>query len=551
VDYDRLRELQAKFDENPRRYFAPLANEYRKGGQPKRAIEICRAHLAQMPGHMSGQIVYGQALFEAGEWEEAKTVFGRALSLDPENLIALRSLGDMALQAGDTAEARTWYARLLDADPKDSAVIELMSGIDTSSGATVSPEPEDVPAADRATADQQVPTVAEETAPSPAPEKTDIEVPSMSAESTPAEAPASMEAEPAGFERTALAETPGGAETPNAETPSGAEGLHGTEAVSAVPMGTEGLQGKPPVMALEGATSVRPDEEDVPDTWTPPPEIAVQKREESPPELRTSSPRAPEPFVNETMAQLYVQQGYLQLALKVYRQLSDARPNDQALKDRIAQLEAADSKEHPFERPAMRREEQSVERPAEPATPAAPRGPSIESPTPWTQPGSEEAPGFEISPIDSPATEPLRDRDSIESPAREEPRAEPEGIAARQPSVKEFFATLGRRRPPRVQGNSASRSGNSVPSEASASLATPAPGASLDAVFAGANVSPSDARAASRLAGAFSGATGGAARTPPTPPVPTPRVNPRLPQAQESEEDVAKFRAWLDGLTRE
>jgi hypothetical protein len=28
-------------------------------------------------------------------------------------------------------------------------------------------------------------------------------------------------------------------------------------------------------------------------------------------------------------------------------------------------------------------------------------------------------------------------------------------------------------------------------------------------------------------------------------------VNPRVPQAQESEEDVAKFRAWLDGLTGE
>src|SRR6476620_11832177 len=130
MDYDRLRELQEKFDENPRRYFAPLANEYRKGGQPKRAIEICRAHLAQMPGHMSGQIVFGQALFEAGEWDEARAVFERALTLDPENLIALRSLGDMALQAGETSVARTWYSRLLDADPKDAAVIALLAEID-------------------------------------------------------------------------------------------------------------------------------------------------------------------------------------------------------------------------------------------------------------------------------------------------------------------------------------------------------------------------------------------------------------------------------------
>jgi hypothetical protein len=89
-----------------------------------------------------------------------------------------------------------------------------------------------------------------------------------------------------------------------------------------------------------------------------------------------------------------------------------------------------------------------------------------------------------------------------------------------------------------------------MPPDTGASIAATAPGASLDAVFAGATVSPSDARAASRLAGAFSGGTG-ASRTPPTPPMPTPRVNPRIPQAQESEEDVAKFRAWLDGLTRE
>jgi hypothetical protein len=82
-------------------------------------------------------------------------------------------------------------------------------------------------------------------------------------------------------------------------------------------------------------------------------------------------------------------------------------------------------------------------------------------------------------------------------------------------------------------------------------MGSSAPSASLDAVFAGATVSASDSRAASRLAGAFSGTAGSPRTTPPTPPVPTPRVNARMPQTQESEEDVAKFRAWLDGLTGE
>src|SRR5437588_10375050 len=163
MDYDRLRELQEKFEEKPRRYFAPLANEYRKGGQPKRAIEICRAQLAQMPGHMSGQIVYGQALYEAGEFDEARQVFERALTLDPENLIALRNLGDMSLQRGNTAEARSWYARLLDADPKDTAVIALVSEIDASADAAP-PVAEVIPGVDVDAGDQAIPYISEEAA---------------------------------------------------------------------------------------------------------------------------------------------------------------------------------------------------------------------------------------------------------------------------------------------------------------------------------------------------------------------------------------------------
>ena len=97
----RIDELKKKFDENPRRYFAPLANEYRKAGDIEQAIVICREYLPQQPGHMSGHIVYGQALYEARQLDEAETVFETALSLDPENLIALRHLGDIAGDSGD------------------------------------------------------------------------------------------------------------------------------------------------------------------------------------------------------------------------------------------------------------------------------------------------------------------------------------------------------------------------------------------------------------------------------------------------------------------
>src|ERR1041385_3018629 len=105
----RIDELRKKFDENPRRYFAPLANEYRKIGDFEQAIFICQEFLPQQPGHMSGHIVYGQALLESNRIDEARGVFETALSLDPENLIALRHLGDIAGRQGDTTSARRWY----------------------------------------------------------------------------------------------------------------------------------------------------------------------------------------------------------------------------------------------------------------------------------------------------------------------------------------------------------------------------------------------------------------------------------------------------------
>jgi tetratricopeptide (TPR) repeat protein len=601
MDYDRLRELQQKFDENPRRYFAPLANEYRKGGQPKRAIEICRAHLAQMPGHMSGQIVYGQSLYEAGEFDEAKEIFARALSLDPENLIALRTLGDMELQAGNTTEARSWYARLLDADPKDTAVIALVSEIDAAADASPIGTTE-IPGIDTDAGDQQIPggietsseliflhkepgTPAAESEPvddAPQAEASHAETShaetshaetsqtetsqtetsdtvasapdSQSADSPAVEAPAAAPSSaadeaPLGLERhypvqdasppesephaaQASSVEASSPESPAAEAPVQAGSTEGLTAedlgVAIGDSAADGLKsvipeagnpldwsGPPPAAAVEEAAAPpAPEPERVPIARAPEPEPIARAAEpprapEPPSRAPEPPPRAPEapraeektfsgassePFVNETMAQLYLQQGYKQLALQVYRQLAVSRPHDEGLRNRIAEIETADAAEHPGE-VAARKE------------------------TPVAKPSA------------------------------------PEEAAGRQPSIREFFATLGRRRPPAPSSRGRASSGSGVSQPAPVDMRPPlgaAPqGASLDSVFAGATVSAADARAASRLAGAFS-STSGPSRTPsPTPPIPTPRVNPRVPQAQESEEDVAKFRAWLDGLTGE
>ena len=577
MDYDRLRELQAKFDENPRRYFAPLANEYRKGGNPKRAIEICRAHLAQMPGHMSGQVVFGQSLFEGGEYEEARKVFEGALVLDPENLIALRSLGDLSLQAGETAQARTWYSRLLEADPKDAAVLALISEIDSAAPASSG----ESPTSSEFTVDFSF--VDPPPAASPAATETSAEVPA----STIAESESQSETgavdsrdEKAGIQgATALGPEHHYPTGDGASTDSAAE-TTGTDFSAAEPPPDAGEKfGEPPepmrrdrdaldwspsteVLADAGdtAVSVSADTNSAMDDAASRSQEAPAASSSGVEETSASSDEAqpssfvgtnPEPFVNETMAQLYLQQGYKQLALRVYRQLSERKPQDRTLKDRIAEIEESQAAEASGAQPEARRDEQpSVEAPT--PEPAAPRSPSTEAPLPHgpaSQPASVESPGPAYFPVDSPPDSPSGEPDSIESPVREEPRAEPEGIAARQLSMKEFFATLGRRRPAPPARTSAADSWRPEASAPAQVAADTVKAASLDAVFAGAKVSSTDARAASTLAGAFSASARATNSSSPTA-IPTPRANPRL-QTHESEEDVAKFRAWLDGLTGE
>ena len=127
----RLDELKKKFDENPRRYFAPLANEYRKQGDLPQAIALCRAHLPNQPGHISGHVVLGQSLYEARELAASREAFEAALDLDPENLIALRHLGDIAREQGDGDQARTWYQRVLEADPRNDEITQLLKAVES------------------------------------------------------------------------------------------------------------------------------------------------------------------------------------------------------------------------------------------------------------------------------------------------------------------------------------------------------------------------------------------------------------------------------------
>ena len=112
-----IEKLERRYSENPDgRFFAPLADAYRKAGSLDRALELVRAGLVKHPDYLSAHIVLGRCFLDKDADADAAATFERVLALDPENIIALKSLAEIAERGGRTDAAREWLQKLLVVD---------------------------------------------------------------------------------------------------------------------------------------------------------------------------------------------------------------------------------------------------------------------------------------------------------------------------------------------------------------------------------------------------------------------------------------------------
>ena len=365
----RIEELKRRYEENPRRFFAPLANEYRKSGDIDQAIALCQAHLQDQSTNMNGHVVYGQALFDAGKYGEAKSTFQHALKLDPENLIALRHLGDIARAHGDAGEARQWYARVLDADPRNDEILAILRDLAPEPGAARSDSPSSAITAMHATLLEPVTPLSDRT--DARDRKTPIGTRPLSDSAS--HATDRFVTTPERSVTVAHASTFTGAAAPDSpEVHSaslmdlnldlgGAAERVGTPATDPTVGGEFGdielmfSGGTPPSSAVP-APAVLSGVADVSFAAGSNRSANPGSGPDSPFEPRLDEVPAPDPdalgdphnepptaFVTETMAELYLQQGFRDEGLSVLRQVAAQRPGDIALRQRIQSLEAASS----------------------------------------------------------------------------------------------------------------------------------------------------------------------------------------------------------------
>jgi tetratricopeptide (TPR) repeat protein len=116
--------LEQRYEENPKQWFAALADAYRKEGHIDLALDYVRGGLEMRPNYASGYIVLGRCLVEKSEHTEAAQAFEHVLEIDAENIIALKSLSEIAELRGDISGAKRWIEQLLEVDPMNDEARE-------------------------------------------------------------------------------------------------------------------------------------------------------------------------------------------------------------------------------------------------------------------------------------------------------------------------------------------------------------------------------------------------------------------------------------------
>jgi len=128
-----IEKLERRYAENPQGLtFAPLAEVHRKNGDVTRALELLRPGLTLHPNYIPASIVLGRCHLDLGDLPAAETAFAHVLSLDGENVIALKALADIAERQYRFEEAERLLTTLLSFDRSNDEARQQLERVEVS-----------------------------------------------------------------------------------------------------------------------------------------------------------------------------------------------------------------------------------------------------------------------------------------------------------------------------------------------------------------------------------------------------------------------------------
>ena len=369
-DTSEIAKLTERIAKDPKsKLFVPLAEEHKKAGDLEMAIQVLTEGLRSNPGYVTARSFLGRLLIDKGDLAGAQKELEEVIKAIPDNLLAQRKLGDLYVLQGRRDDALKRYKAALALNPSDkelpSLLADLEAGKDVSARvprpkvltspaapqaapASVAPlKPKPVPSsgtAKPAGSTPGVPTAAQK-APTPAPAvpKIDSSAPATPAKPVAQPRPVPPPPPPPAHDETEVIEDI--VEIEPLEQPGPAQEVKAPAVENAAilqpePTGQDAETAEMPAFDLSEAPAMASTEtEDLAAvSWGT--EMFTPPEESRPAETATGGDEGGDDLNTNTLAELYISQGFYDKAIEIYRGMLEERPENKALQQKLEKLRA-------------------------------------------------------------------------------------------------------------------------------------------------------------------------------------------------------------------
>ncbi len=129
-DTSEIAKLTERISKDPKsKLFVPLAEEYKKAGDIEMSIHVLTEGLKHNPGYVTAKSFLGRLLLEKGDLAGSQKEFEEVVKAIPDNLLAQKKLGDIYALQGKNGDALTHYKVALSLNPKDEETASLVADL--------------------------------------------------------------------------------------------------------------------------------------------------------------------------------------------------------------------------------------------------------------------------------------------------------------------------------------------------------------------------------------------------------------------------------------
>jgi|GEM_PF-711759 len=130
-DFSEIARLSERYNKDPKsRIFVQLADAYRKSSMMDEALDILNKGLQHHPDYALAHLILGKCYYDKRLYEQAKDSFKKTLSLDQQNIVALRMLAQTCATTKDEQGQIDAYKGLIAIDPFDAQAKEKLDQLE-------------------------------------------------------------------------------------------------------------------------------------------------------------------------------------------------------------------------------------------------------------------------------------------------------------------------------------------------------------------------------------------------------------------------------------